>query len=114
MQIKNFVTVCTVLILSSACTTPMRSSVDNLANFQINCNKRQEQWDYLEKQRYTDNQRFLLGSQMTSLLGIFSNAYNGTAGDSSAGMRGEHEAMIKAKQRQLRQQCLLEDSFKKQ
>jgi len=54
-----------------------------------------------------------LAGQMTSALGIIANAWNGTAADSSAGMAGEHESMIKAQQRQLRQRCLLEDSFKK-
>ena len=66
----------------------------------------------MESQRYSDNQRLILAGQMTSILGIVSNAWNGTAADSSAGMNGEHEAMIKAQQRQLRQRCLLEDSFK--
>jgi hypothetical protein len=35
--------------------------------------------------------------------------FRGTEKDSRSGMNGEHEAMIKAQQRQLRQRCLLED-----
>jgi hypothetical protein len=102
-----------VAVLSTACTTPMRASVDNLDNFVINCDRRQEQWDYLEKQKYNTNQRLVCAAQMTSALGIISNVWNGTADDTSSCINGEHEAMIKQKQRQLRQQCLLEDSFKK-
>lgn len=96
-----------------ACTTPTRMSADDLSKYKIDCNRRYEQHNFLESQRYTDDQRFVLAAQMTSILGIVSNVWNGTAADSSAGMNGEHEAMIKAQQRQLRQRCLLEDSFKK-
>jgi hypothetical protein len=95
------------------CATPTRMSAQDLSEFKIDCNRRQEQYEFLESQKYTNNQRFNLGLQMTSVLGMISNAYRGTADDSSAGMNGEHEAMIKAQQRQLRQRCLLEDSYKK-
>jgi hypothetical protein len=97
-----------------ACTTPARMTVQQLSEYRTDCNHRQEQYDALEKQKYTDNQRLILAGQMTSVVGIISNWWNGTADDSSAGINGEHEAMIKAKQRELRQKCLLEDSFKKQ
>jgi hypothetical protein len=105
--------VVTLLYLTQiGCSTPTRMSADDLSKFQIDCSKRDQQYQFLESQKYSDNDRFNLGLQMTSILGIVSNAWNGTAEDSSAGMNGEHEAMIKAQQRQLRQRCLLEDSFK--
>jgi len=97
-----------------ACSTPTRMSSNDLSQYKIDCNNRHQQHDFLESQRYNDNDRFNLALQMTSMLGMISNAYRGTAADSSAGINGEHEAMIKAQQRQLRQRCLLEDSFKKQ
>ena len=97
----------------SACTTPERMSANDLSHYKIDCNRRYQQHEFLESQRYTNNQRLILAGQMTSALGIIANVWNGTAADSSAGMAGEHEAMIKAQQRQLRQRCLLEDSFKK-
>ena len=99
-------------VSQAACTTPTRMSADDLSKYQIDCNRRYEQHQFLESQRYNDNQRLILAGQMTSALGIIANIWNGTAADSSAGMNGEHEAMIKAQQRQLRQRCLLEDSFK--
>jgi hypothetical protein len=88
-------------------------SADDLSNYKIDCNNRHRQHEFLESQKYTDDQRLILAGQMTSVWGIVTNAWNGTAADSSAGINGEHEAMIKAQQRQLRQRCLLEDSFKK-
>ena len=100
-------------LVQAACTTPERMSADDLANYKIDCNRRYQQHDFLESQKYSDNDRLVLAGQMTSALGIIANVWNGTAADSSAGMNGEHEAMIKAQQRQLRQRCLLEDSFKK-
>lgn len=105
-----------ILVCASlaACTTPTRMSADDLSNYKIDCNNRYKQHEFLESQKYSDNERLVLAGQMTSALGIIANVWNGTAADSSAGMNGEHEAMIKAQQRQLRQRCLLEDSFKQQ
>jgi hypothetical protein len=108
---KKIMTV--VLCLTQlACTTPTRMSANDLSEFKIDCNHRQEQHDFLESQRYSNDDRFKLGLQMTSVWGIISNAFNGTADDSSRAIQGEHEAMIKAQQRQLRQRCLLEDFVK--
>lgn len=99
-----------VICLSQmACTTPIRMSANELSEYQINCDKRDEQYRFLESQRYSEWDRLKTAFQMTSILGIVSNTYNGTANDSSAAMNMEHEAMIKAQQRQLRQRCLLED-----
>ena len=95
-----------------ACTTPTRMSANDLSEYKINCNQRYQQHNFLESQRYSEWDRIKLAFQMTSIPGIASNVYNGTDEDSAAGMQGEHEAMIKAQQRQLRQRCLLEDSFK--
>ena len=108
---KKFVLVVACL-LQAACTTPTRMSANDLSEYKINCDRRHEQYNFLESQRYSEWDRLKLAFQMTSVPGIASNVYNGTAEDSSAGMQGEHEAMIRAQQRQLRQRCLLEDSFK--
>ena len=107
---KVFVTA--VCMSQIACTTPARMSVQDLANFQYDCSRREEQYQFLESQKYTHNQRFMTALGMTSVLGIVSNIYNGTADDSSAAMRGEHEAMIKHNQRILREQCRSEDYIK--
>ena len=98
-----------VCLSQMACTTPIRMSANELSEYQINCDKRDEQYRFLESQRYSEWDRLKTAFQMTSILGIVSNTYNGTANDSSAAMNMEHEAMIKAQQRQLRQRCLLED-----
>ena len=95
-----------------ACSTPARMSADELANFQYDCSRREEQYKFLESQKYTDNERFMTALGMTSIWGIVTNVANGTADDSSAAMRGEHEAMIKHKQRILREQCRTEDYTK--
>ncbi len=97
----------------AACSTPARMSANDLSEYKINCDRRHEQYKFLESQRYSEWDRLKLALQMTSVEGVVSNVYNGTAEDSAAGINGEHEAMIRAQQRQLRQRCLLEDSFKK-
>lgn len=108
----KWVAIIVFCLLQTACATPTRMSADDLANFQYDCNKREEQYRFLESQKYSDNERLMVALQMTSILGIVSNMYNGTAEDSSAAMRGEHEAMIKHKQRILREQCRTEDYTK--
>lgn len=95
-----------------ACTTPTRMSANDLSNFQYDCSRREEQYKFLESQKYTANERLIVALQMTSITGILSNMYNGTAEDSSAAMRSEHEVMIKHKQRILREQCRTEDYTK--
>jgi hypothetical protein len=92
-----------------ACSTPARMSVNDLSTYKIDCSHRQEQYEFLESQRYSNNDRFMLGIQMTSITGILSNMFRGTEKDSRSGMNGEHEAMITVQQQQLRQRCLLED-----
>jgi len=95
--------------LQAACATPSRMSADELSAFQIDCNRRNEQYQFLESQKYSLNERLMLAQKSTSILGIISNSYNETSADTRAALKMEHEAMIKAQQRQLRQRCLLED-----
>lgn len=99
----------TVCLTQVACSTPARMSVNDLSTYKIDCSHRQEQYEFLESQRYSNNDRFMLGIQMTSITGILSNMFRGTEKDSRSGMNGEHEAMITVQQQQLRQRCLLED-----
>jgi hypothetical protein len=110
---RNILCIATVCLLSSACTTtPTRMSANELSEFQINCDKRQEQHDFLESQKYTEWERIKLAFQLTSIPGIVSNMYNGTAQDTSAGMAGEHEVFIKHKQRKIREYCASVDYTK--
>lgn len=108
MSIKKL-TVLMICCLQAACATPARMSADELSAFKIDCNRRNEQYQFLESQKYSVNERLMLAFQSTSILGILSNSYNGTSADTRAALKMEHEAMIKAQQRQLRQRCLLED-----
>jgi hypothetical protein len=108
---KIFLRACMLLGFFLSCcvagctTTPTRLSADELSEFKIDCNKRQEQHDFLESQKYTEWERIKLALQLTSIPGILANMYNGTAQDTSAGMAGEHEVFIKHKQRKIREHC---------
>lgn len=88
-----------------ACTTPARMSAQDLGTFQFDCEHAQEQYNFLESQKYTQNERLIIAMQMTSILGLLSNAANNTGDDSSAALRGEHEAMIKMAQQRLVEYC---------
>jgi hypothetical protein len=111
MSIKKlivFISCC----LQAACATPARMSADELSAFKIDCNRRNEQYQFLESQKYSPNERLMIALQSTSIVGILSNSYNGTSNDTRAALNMEHEAMIKAHQRSLRQYCPFEDSLK--
>jgi hypothetical protein len=113
MQIKNVMLGIAVLSLT-ACTTPIRMSADDLSVYKTNCAQRQQQWNFLESQKSTEQDRIKNVFQMTSVFGQLSNWWNGTYRDSQDMLDQRHEAMIKAKQRELRQKCLLEDFINQQ
>ena len=105
------------LILAMVCfsqlactTTPTRMSFQDLSTFRVDCSRRDEQYQFLESQKYTVNDRLKLAFQTTSILGIVSNAYNGTTQDSADAIDMKHEAMIKHAQREIRQQCPIYDA----
>ncbi len=96
-----------------ACTTPSRMSYQDLSTFKVDCSRRDEQYQFLESQKYSQLERLKVAFGMTSILGIVSNAYNGTTQDSSDTLNFKHEAMIKHAQREIRQQCPIYDADQK-
>jgi hypothetical protein len=97
-----------------ACTTtPTRMSFQELSTFKVDCSRREEQYQFLESQKYSAADRLKLAFQLTSVLGIASNVSNGTMQDSSDALDSKHEAMIKHAQREIRQQCPIWDSDQK-
>ena len=102
-----------VCLTQIACTTPSRMSYQDLSTFKVDCSRRDEQYQFLESQKYSELDRLKVAFQMTSILGIVSNTYNGTAQDSSDTLNFKHEAMIKHAQREIRQQCPIYDANQK-
>ena len=105
-------TIIAVICLSqAACTTvPTRMSYDELRTFKVDCSRRDEQYQFLESQKYTVNDRLKVALQMTSIIGIVSNAYNGTMKDSEDAMAMKHEAMINHAQMEIREHCKIWDA----
>jgi hypothetical protein len=105
-------TIIAVICLSqAACTTvPARMSFDELRTFKVDCSRRDEQYQFLESQKYTVNDRLKVALQMTSIVGIVSNAYNGTMKDSEDAMAMKHEAMINHAQMEIREHCRIWDA----
>lgn len=99
------------LVSQTACTSvPVRMSFNELSTFKVDCNRRNEQYQFLESQKYSQWDRLKVAFGMTSVVGIVSNAYNGTSQDSADAMSMKHEAMIKHAQREIQQQCPIYDS----
>ena len=96
----------------SACAstiTPTRMSFDELRTFKVDCNRREEKYKFLESQKYSQTDRLKVALQMTGITGIALNLYNGTMQDSADAMDSKHEAMIKHAQRELRENCPIQD-----
>lgn len=99
-----------ICVTQAACTTPSRMSFQELSTFKVDCSRRNEQYQFLESQKYSQWDRIKVALQMTSVAGILSNEYNGTAQDSADTLSFKHEAMIKHAQMEIRQQCPIYDS----
>jgi hypothetical protein len=105
------ITIAVICLSQVACTTvPTRMSYDELRTFKVDCSRRDEQYQFLESQKYTVNERLIVALQMTSILGIVSNAYNGTMKDSENAMAMKHEAMINHAQMEIREHCRIWDA----
>ena len=103
---------CVVCSFLMACSTPARMSVGGLENFKYNCDKRHEQYQFLENQKYSYNERFMVGMQMNSTVGVLSNLFHGTYQDSKDTIESKHERLIAHHQRKLKEQCRYEDSVR--
>lgn len=95
-----------------ACSTtaPTRMTFDELRTFKVDCDRREEQYKFLESQKYSQWDRLKVAFQMTSMIGIVSSTYNGTAQDNADTLDFKHEAMIKHAQRELREHCPIKDA----
>lgn len=92
------------------CSTPNRMTVTELNHYKIDCNKKNEQYQFLEEQKYSEVDAIKNYFSLQSLLGIASHVRNDTLNDSVDAVNGRHEAIIRSKQIQMRQQCLLQQS----
>jgi hypothetical protein len=113
MSINQF-SIAVSIFLMSACATKQRLSSDELAQFKINCEKRYEQYEFLESQKYSSDERIILYLQTLYPPTLFALLRDGTFKDNHDGMDGKHEAMIRMTQRQLREHCALTDLNKQQ
>ena len=96
--------------IACAGTTPTRMSFDELRTFKVDCDRREEQYKFLESQKYSQTDRLKVALQMTGMTGIAFNMYNGTMQDSADAMDSKHEAMINHAQRELRENCPIKDA----
>lgn len=85
-------------------------TVNELNHYKIDCNKKYEQYQFLEEQKYSEVDAIKNYFSLQSLLGIASHVRNDTLNDSVDAVNGRHEAIIRSKQIQMRQQCLLQQS----
>jgi len=111
MSTKKLI-VLTICCLQAACTTPSRMNVNEISAYKIDCDKREEQFQFLESQKYSANERFNSGLQYTSVGGLLSNLFHGTLEDTRDALNSRHEGYINLKQDQLKQYCARKDSIR--
>jgi hypothetical protein len=110
MSIKKLLLVVTCISQAACVTAPARMSFHELSSFKVDCSRREEQYRFLESQKYSEWDRLKVAFQMTSVVGYASNVYNGTVQDSADTLNFKHEAMIKHAQNELRQECAIKDA----
>ena len=93
------------MVLLNACATKQRLSFDELARFNIDCERRHEQYEFLESQKYSSDERVILYLQTLFPPTLFMMLRDGTLKDNHDGMDGKHEAMIRMTQRQIKEHC---------
>ncbi len=89
----------------SACATKQRLSFEELSRFKIDCDRRNEQYEFLESQKYSSDERIILYFQTLFPPTLFTMLRDGTLKDNHDGMDGKHEAMIRMAQRQIKEHC---------
>jgi hypothetical protein len=104
MPISKLFILLTVFIFA-ACATKQRLGFEELSSFQISCAKRHEQYEFLESQKYSSDERIMLYLQTLYPPTFFTLMRDGSFKDNYDGIDGKHEAMIKMAQRQLKQHC---------
>ncbi len=66
------------LLLLTACSTPAKMDIVDLNYYQIDCNRREEQLAFLQRQMTTSNERLVNGLRMTSPLAVAGSILSGT------------------------------------
>jgi len=104
-SVSKFLLPLIATVLLNACATKQRLGFEELSRFKIDCDKRHEQYEFLESQKYSSDERIVLYFQTLFPPTLFTMLRDGTLKDNHDGMDGKHEAMIRMAQRQIRQHC---------
>jgi len=79
-------------IALAGCSTASRMNIVDLNHYVIDCNKRDEQLAFLQRQMPTRNERYSNAMQMTSPVGTISSIANGTYAEDRATFDRKQEA----------------------
>lgn len=106
MKTKLLLTAGIIAVLSGCSTTvPARMDVVDLNEYQIDCNRREEQLAFLRRQIPTANERLVNGLRVTSLSGSVQSAVEGTYTENRATFDRKQEAIADQLITAIRRHC---------
>ncbi len=104
-QRTKFVLIIAMSFLLSACATKRRMDIDDLKFYQIDCNNKEAQLQFLHTQLPTQTDRLLATFKMTGIGGLVSMKMDGSYKETKAIMSREYDAVAKRLIWELRQNC---------
>lgn len=93
------------LVGAAGCTTTSHMNVVDLNYYQIDCNRREEQMAFLQRQMPTRNDRLINGFRMTSVTGVAMSATDGTFYEERATFDRRQEAIARLIMYQIQAYC---------
>jgi hypothetical protein len=93
------------VIMMSGCTTAAKMNVADLNYFQIDCNRRDEQLAFLQRQMTSSNERLVNGLRMTSPIGVVGSIIDGTYEQERATYDRKNDAIARTLIYQINANC---------
>lgn len=93
------------LVGITGCTTTSRMNVADLNYFQIDCNRREEQMAFLQRQMPDQGDRAVNAFRMTSVVGLAMSASDGTYYEERATFDGRQAAIARLIMYQIQAYC---------
>ena len=93
------------MLILAGCASSQRMSIDDLNYYQIDCNKRAEQQEFLRSQLTSPQDRLSSVFNISSIMGQITTRIDGTHSQHEATLRREYDAIARVKLMDLNTQC---------
>ncbi len=97
------------MLMMAGCTTTARMSRQDLVNFKIDCDHRQEQMDFLRSQWPSEKDMWINTFTVTSLTGVIVTSLDGTEKTRREMVDGYYTSQLRGMMDDIRTTCALYD-----